>query len=272
MKKLFFIIFSVLLALPTFCQKNELEFQYRFGTPTHNFGVIHPVESGVYSPKFRGMRSQFDFGGILLYQRLIWNKIGLYAVGGLEWSQGRYYLPIIAPTGLGHHLESVSIENNRLALHVGLKKRWKFWDEKLYFDLGLCIVDRYPLKKYQNYNSDFKFNNEDWIEYRYEIETFHGQHLPNSDGIQNRNYIDLNAEVSADLSFFMRDRFRVKLGLSYSRNNYFFYNYNYSIRYYYNGSTTPSATSEVEGLASGYYGVRDHYVYTSLGVTFRLGD
>lgn len=248
--------------------QSELDLQFRFGSSTKNYSVNEPVVDGFYTGDVYRMRTQYDIGSVISYHYPIWKRFQIYATAGLEFSQSKHYLPII--DSYDRHVESVSITSNRFSWHLGIKKRFSFFDDKIHLDLGWRIVDRYPIQKNATYLSDFKFNNEDWIEYSYEIDTYYGSYRQNNKVVKFATYIDLNAQFEIDLSFDLSEKLRLQTGITYSRNNYFFYNYNYTFRYYYNGSSTPNETVQNIGAFPGDLGVLDHYLYLNAGLTYKF--
>jgi len=265
----FFLLFFLLVVNSNFVTGQELDFNYRFGFPTNYFRIEKAGDNQTQKSSFNRMKARYDMGAYLGYSHLIWRRFDLFAVGGIEFSQEALYLPILDPNGL--YLEGVSIKNNRFAYQIGLKKRFKIWDDKLFIDLGVRIVDRYPFKSEKSYSSDYKFSNREWIEYKYQIETYHDGYRINDNVVKLKNYLFLNAQLNLDLSFQLNEKLRFTWNTTFCRNNFFYYNYRYSIRYYYNNSTTPNGFAEFLGVQGGYFGVLNDYLYTSFGVKYMFG-
>jgi len=262
MKFLFILICAVHLPFSLFSQ--ELDLNYRFGIPTKYLSIESTTNNGYQKSSANRMRSRFDSGLYFGYSHEIWKRIGLHATGGIEFSRETLYLPIVDPDGV--YLEGVPISNGRFTYHLGIKKRFKIWEDRLFIDLGLRVVDRFPYRYEQNYSSDYKFSDRDWIEYKYDIDTYHGDYRVNDNIVENAIYTDLNAQLNLDVCFKLNQYLRLNVNTNYTRNNYFFYNYTYSARYYYNGSPTPTAIVEFQGIQGADFGVRNHYIYTEIGL------
>jgi hypothetical protein len=103
------------------------------------------------------------------------------------------------------------------------------------------------------------------------LETHHGEHLHNPDGIQNGKYMYLNLNYSLDVKFNLAKNLYFNFGVNYTRNNIFFYNYTYTTRQYLNGSPVPTDTYTDHGIEElAHYGVRDHFLYLSSGLTYKF--
>jgi len=265
-----FCFFSIL----GFSQNHEVSLNYRIGIPTSTFQVTDPTfENNQFENQYthRQVHSQFDHGAILLYKWKFWNRFKLFLSGGVEVSSSKHYQPLIDPSS--RLLENIRIKNDRIAFHIGLNKQFEFYDSKVILDIGLHVVDRYSTTKTDTYSKGLHFNNEDWIEYSYDLKTYKGRYYENNMGIDNKKYMYINLNYSLNLMFRLMEGTFLNLGASYTRNNIFFYDYQYSINYYTNGSTTPTSTVNFEGLDGNFdpkYGVRDHFLYFNVGLLYKF--
>lgn len=268
--KIIFICFFVIGSV--FAQKNELQFNYRFGFPTNNLKEISSY-SGNNINEYKNMRvrSLYDNGLTLNYKHQIWKRIKLFANIGIEISHSKYYQPLIDPSG--RLLENIEIASSSIGLYLGLNKQIHLYDSKLILDFGIQFVDRYPLKKQVDYVTDYHYGIQNWIAYKYELNTYYGEFHPNDGTIQNLPSLYLNLNYNFNLKFKLRKSMFLNLGFNYSRNNYFFYDFKYSILYYYNGSSTPNESYEFYGLSGSNnpkFPVKDHFFYINTGITYKF--
>lgn len=267
------LISIIFLSFGIQAQQHEFQFHYRFGFPTDNLKQVETKTPTGYinEYQYKKARTLFDQGSILSYKYKIWKKHNLFLTGGIELSQTKYYVPIIDPHE--RQLDNIEITYDRFALHFGLNKQFEFYDSKIILDIGFQFVDRYPLRKQKDYVIDFKTSNQDWIEYKYELNSYFGKYYQNDGTIKNNRNIHLNSDYNATLKFKLKSNFYFNLGFSYTRNNFFFYNYKYSILYYYNGSTTPNETYNfwgVSGVFDPKYPVRDHFFFINTGISYKF--
>ena len=137
----------------------------------------------VFAQKNMRVRSLYDNGLTFNYKHQIWERIKLYANIGFELSHSKHYQPLIDPTG--RLLENIEIASNRVGLYLGLNKQIHLYDSKLILDFGIQFVDRYPLKKQVDYVTDYHFGIQNWIAYKYELNTYYGEFHSNDGTVQN---------------------------------------------------------------------------------------
>ena len=269
--KILFICF-ILFSIGVNAQKHELQFQYRFGFPTDNLKKVGTHSGNMINQyQYNHVYTLYDQGGILSYKYTIWDKYKIYLDAGFEFSETKYYQPLIDP--YGRQLDNIDINYQRVAYHIGFGKQFIFFDSKLILDIGFQFVDRYPVHKSIDYISDYKSNDQDWIKYKYELNAYFGDFYNNDGTIHNNKYIYLNADYNAHLKFRIKDEIFFNLGFSYTRNNFFFYNYKYTIQYYENGSTTPTQTQYFLGAdptLNSKFPIRDHFIYINTGISWKF--
>lgn len=253
-------------------QKSEFQVNYRFGYPTNNLKMVSAY-SGNNINEYKNMKvkSLYDNGLTFNYKYLIWERIKLFANCGFEISQSKHYQPLIDPSG--RLLENIELSDNRIGFYLGLSKQIHLYDSRLILDLGIQFVDRYPFEKRIDYKTDYHYGVQNWIEYKYELNTYFGEFYPNDGTIENIPSFYLNLDYNANLKFKLRDNIFINLGFNYSRNNHFFYDFKYSILYYYNGSSTPDDTFEFYGLSGSNnpkFPIKNHYLYLNTGITFKF--
>lgn len=267
---LFLLIFST---IGIHAQKHEFQFHYRFGFPTDNLKPVSMSTPSGYINEYQyhQARTLYDQGTILSYKYKIWKKYKIFLNAGFELSESKHYVPIIDP--LERQIDNIIIKYDRYAFHFGINKQFEFYDSRLILDLGFQFVDRYPVRKEEVYQSDYKTTTQNWIRSKYELNAYYGKYYNNDGTIGNNRYIYLNSDINATLKFNLKNSFCFNLGFSYTRNNFFFYDYTYSIEYYYNGSTTPSETFHFLGMFGNgdpKFPVRDHFFYINTGVSYKF--
>lgn len=258
-----------LISFQSFAQNNEFQVHYKYGIPTNNLHAIQPVVNGVSTLQIMKVRPIYDQGLTALYKYKIWKKYKIFLIGGIEIASSRDYQPIYANY---RHLDNIEIITNRFGLHYGLHKQFEFYDAKLILELGVQFVDRYYFQNEVDYtNGDFQSNNEDWIEYKYDLKTHHGEMYDNNKTVELKPYLYLNSEYNATLKFKVTKNMFFNVGFSYSRNNIYFYDYTFSVLYYYNGSTTPNGYFNENGIIGDEkHAVRTHYFYLNSGLSYKF--
>lgn len=253
-------------------QKSEIQFNYRFGYPTNNLKEISQYSGkNINEYKNRGVKPLYDNGLTLNYKYQIWERIKLFANIGMEMSKSKHYLPLIDPSE--RLLENIEISDSRVGFYFGLNKQIHLYDSKVIVDFGIQFVDRYPLSKQVDYKTDYHYGIQNWIEYKYELNTHYGEYHPNDGTIENIPSFYLNLDYNLNLKFKLSKKMFLNLGFNYSRNNHFFYDFKYSILYYENGSSTPTNSFDYYGLVGSNnpkFPVKNHYFYINTGITFKF--
>lgn len=269
----FLTLVTIIITLSAHSQRHELNLNYRFGVPTNNFTILTP--DGLTNHNYLKTRSVHDQGLTLNYKYEIWQKANLFLSTGIEFSGSKHYQPIYAIGDSKNHLDNIIIRKNRLTVHLfGIHKQFNLIDDRLLIDIGWDVINRFYFPKSDRYYSDFKSNNEDWIKYKYEFITYYDKYYENDGTVDNRRYMYLNADVNLHFIGKISNIIYVDFGFNYSRNNVFFYDYTYTVQYYYGGSPTPTSTWSflgIDGLFDPKYAIRDHYIYLSLGLSYKFG-
>lgn len=273
--KIIIILIFISISLIGNAQVHELDFNYRIGFAASSLKVLDPTfEDNIYENQYtyNYVKPQFDQGVTLLYKWKFFNEAKLFLTGGIEFSSSKYYQQLIDPND--RLLDNIRLSSNRFSFRLGLNKQFQFYHSKVILDIGCHIVNRYYFKTKSIYYTDFHFNNEDWIEYKYNLTTYYGKYYENNVGIENKRYMYLNLDFNINLMLELFKNTYLTFGVSYSRNNIFFYDYTYTINYYNNGSSIPTSTFSFEGLEGAFnpkFGVREHYLYFNFGMSYKFG-
>jgi hypothetical protein len=260
-----------LIPLSTFSQRQEIGIDIRSGATTNHLFTKEVNDYNQFD--YKKMVLIHDNGFNLSYKYTIWKKIKLMLSGGVEYSSSRYSFPIIDLSNSYRHLADVKINQNRFVIRFGVVKQFHFFDSKFILELGLHAVDKYYPQRTKNYTSDFITSKEEWIKYKYDIDTYAGKYYTNDNIVENKGYMYLNLDYSTQLKFKIREKMYLNLSFNYSRNNVIFYNYTTWFEYYQNGSQTPTGTSTDIGLQGNFdpkFGKRDHNIYLGLGISYKL--
>ena len=264
MKSLLLII--TLCTTSIFAQNYGISIHGRYGISTSNLRLIDP---GIDSRrKYMDVRSIRDVGLYFNYQNRIWDKQKIYAFVGTDVSRSSHYQMVSEPE-YRMHLDNIILKKSRIDINLGIKKRFTLKKDYLSLDIGAALVFRQFLNESKTYVADFYFNNEDWIEFSYSLTTYHGKWYENN---LPKSYTGrFGKELSATLNFKLSQKSSLNFGLSYITRNTFFYDYRYTIHYYYNGANTPSYKFTSFGFIDGTkHGVNDNYLYLNIGYTYQL--
>jgi hypothetical protein len=257
------LIISCFITLPLYSQNHNLSILPRFGVSTNSFKLVDPAGGHRYD--YRRTQPLNDIGLKVDYHYRIWKRFDGFLTAGIDASQATHYQRVIETDRL-KHLDNIVLKKFRLGFHFGVMKRIAFMEDRLLLDLGGSLVFRQFFNETNTYTQDFRFNNEDWIEYNYSLKTFHGTNYENNKNIPYTGRF--GTELSALLKFRCSPHSYLNFGFSYSTRNTFFYDYRFTVRYYMNDSPTPTYTIQNVGLLGDKYGVLDNYLYLNFGYTF----
>ena len=138
----------------------------------------------------------------------------------------------------------------------------------LRFDIGSQIYFKLIKTNSQNYSSKFKSNNEDWIQYKYELITYDKFYV-DSEGAQNytANMFQFNLGLRRKLTNKIDLLSEVNLITKYE----FYYDYSYTVNYFINNSTNPTSTDNFYGNVDDKNLLKTNFVYYNIGVTYNFG-
>ena len=248
-------------------QNHEFNINYRLGTATSNFNILTPTLST--RGQYKKMTNISDKGIYFNYKYKILKKINLFISSGFDFSQSKYYQKVINADI--YHLDNIVVKKNRLTFHIfGLNQQFKFYKGKIILDLGVNMIQRFYFKDSDTYKIDYKSNNEDWIKYKYNLTTYYDKFYINESNIKGK-HLFYNLEYNLHFKAKIRKNTYLNLGVNYTRNNIFFYDYTVDVLYYYNGSTTPNGFWSDLGFGDNTkYGIRDHFLYFNFGISYKF--
>lgn len=231
----------LLLQSSLLAQKHEVSFDLRYGLatsqlkPNDPFLSKNPADKGqnVYAEQFTTyqMKSICDWGTVFNYKYRIWKKGKLYLASGIEFSQSKHYLPINPKND--RMLENVRINQERLVFRLGLNKKFHFFDGRISLDIGIHLTKRFYFKKIKQYSDGYKTKYISNVEYKYNIETIHDYYQPPIVGYNKHRIMHaFHWDYNVTLGIKLKKNTILRLGVSYTRNNNFYYDFTYTARYY----------------------------------------
>ncbi|MDC3351767.1 hypothetical protein OAV92_00840 [Crocinitomicaceae bacterium] len=267
MMKIYFLLLLISIqAHMTWAQNDILSFNFRYGVSTNQFKLLNPELATRYQHMF--VQPMNDIGICLNYKRRIIKKINLYLMGGLDFSQSTHYQRIIEKN-YKIHLDNILISKPRVDTKFGLSIEYPFFNKKLLLDAQAALVYRFFSREIKSYSQEFSSNNEDWIEYSYSLKTYHGKWYKNQ--LPKSYSGNFGFEFSGFLKFEIASNSYLNLGMTLNTRNVFFYDYQHSVRYYINGSSTPSESYKDLGFVDGSkFGSIDNYLYLNIGYSYQL--
>lgn len=269
-KWIFFVALFLFISDFGFCQNHEVELKYRFGLATENFQMSEPGPYTSYN--HYKTRSLNDQGIVLNYKYQIWKRARLFLSGGVDFSKSKHFQRINQDLG-GRNIDNIIISKKRYTFHLGIHKQFNFYNDKVILDLGCDVIRRNYGSKIDNYSIDFKRSEHfDWIEYRYSYTAFYDDEHYGSGALDGRK--KLNLEWSLTAKYEIYKNLYLDIGFSYSRQNIFFYNYNFDMLYYLGGSTTPTGSYSFLGTfgstPENVYAINEDFFYLNLGLSYKF--
>lgn len=246
------------------CQLHELKVSTSAGVPQKNLFVQSPLPNSKFD--YMGIQTISQYGTTLGYGYNLLAKYNVHLEVGLSYNQINYYQPIIEQSGID--LDHIYFNAKRIDFSLGVLKRFKVPNSQFNIDMKLNFVRRQFLSKTNSYSSGFVSNNEDWIEYSYELVTYTGGfYEQNNKGLEAGYYRPINTEAYLGTLYEFKN-LAFMFGVTYSRNYFVFNDFNFDVNYYTNGSTTPTGTYSYNGFLDGTkFVTRDHFFTMSMGVS-----
>jgi len=265
MKTALFILI-VLFNLPLFAQtKNEFNIGYRYGLSTKHLKLSTSDRFNRLDHKTLTPFSDKSY--FIGYNKNVWNRQNLYLNIGIDVATATHYLPIFHQQ-TSYNLENVILKNKRIDLSLGVSKQIDLYKSKnIALELGYNVVYRQYLKNLITTEKlDYSNNNEDWIEYKYKIETYDIEAITTFTNI--RKISKFSNFLFANLKLKVFNTFYYNLGINYLSNISFYTNYTYDMFYYHNNSPTPTGHNSY--TVSKPKEIKTNYLYLNTSLSYKF--
>jgi len=250
----------------TWTQNDILSLNFRYGVSTNQFKLLNPELATGYQHMF--VQPLNDIGMCLNYERQIIKIMNLSLVGGAHFSRSNHYQRIIDKK-YKIHLDNILISKSRIDTKFGLSVQYPLFNEKLLLNAQAALIYRFFSRETKSYSQEFSSNDEDWIEYSYSLDTYHGKWYKNQ--LPKSYSGNFGFEFSGFLKFKIESNSYLNLGMTLNIRNIFFYDYQHSVRYYINGSSTPTESYKDLGFVDGSkFGSINNYLYLNIGYSYQL--
>lgn len=274
------IIFYLAFLLPFSPIKGQsVEGQLRLGLPLNRF-ENSPL--GDQKNNFLASKSLTDLTLVLQSRINLSAKYKLDYVYGIDIGNTRGYWAVVGwGNGFGadhRNLENVFYNKQRISLRwLGLEKRFNLLDEKLWLSANLVFLSRFYLGNDKGYSTDFKTNNDEWIEYRYDFRMYHNK-VHNAETQLNFFDLYLSTEYGLKLGGVINDKIDWNFNLTYYRNLYNYYNFELDIMYHktliVDGVETPFTETYDNAWNQSFQDdkllQREHYFALGFGVSYKF--
>lgn len=246
----------------------SLDFNFRFGIATNRLKSFYSSDQ---KGQLLELKAVSDLTFVVDYKIPLKFKTSYFC--GLEFGYTSGYFPIIG-WGTDHRLlENLVYNKQRVSLRwLGIEKRFNLIDQKLWISANVVLLSRFYLGNEKRYASGFKTNNEEWIEYQYDLRTYHNKIVETDDQL---NFFDLylNSELGLQLAGKIADRLNWNFNLTYYRNLYNYYNFELDLRYYYLGQGTSHTIYDnvwYQSFNDEKLIQREHYFALGFGLSYKF--
>lgn len=252
-------------------QNSELQLQFRYGYPTDNLkGVNTIIKPNIYHTTFLHYAPVRDLSGVAIYKYKIWNKHNVFISYGIELAQSKDYLPIFDRIN-NRHVANVDLLNNRYAFHYGVSKQFSLIEGKVILDLGFDFVKRHYFSEERKINGFGICWDDTLVKYDYSINIQSGRYYLNSGFHPGKYFTNAHIDWNATLKIKLLKKMFLNLGVSYSRNYYYYFNENFNVTYYKAGNPYPVALVKQQGYSGNDKEiVRNNYFYINLGLSYKF--
>ncbi|MGV6862739.1 MAG: hypothetical protein ACWA41_13285 [Putridiphycobacter sp.] len=160
-----------------------------------------------------------------------------------------------------------------LSEQIRLKK-----SDNIYLEISGGIYYKYYHNNHKNYHSDYKYNNEDWIEYSYNINTYHNYtYYPNG---RKALVFNANGWMSSNLKFQLQNNLYFNIGMEIIYGFRFYYDTFNSIKYHLTHIDTETGEITYSTVTENHHGLiafpkaisLDNFIYTTVGLTYKFGN
>lgn len=244
----------------------RLDFNFRYGIATNQF---KPFYSGDQKGQLVELKSISDLTFVVDYKIPLKFKTSYFF--GLEMGLTRGYLPVIGWGSDTRLLENLVYNKQRVSLRwLGLEKRFNLIDEKVWLSANIVMLSRFYLGNEKRYFSDFKTNNEHWIEYSYDLRIYNNK-VYKTDPQLNFFDLYLNTEYGLKLGGVVGEKLNWNFNLTYYRNLYNYYNFELDLNYYYIGEDVPHSVYDNawnQSFEDDKLIQREHYFAVGFGLSY----
>lgn len=276
-KKSIIVLLCFSLSNTLRAQDFDVNFNVRYGVSTQSFGLFqHPDalnKTELDANPSNHIKTVSDIGFLSKLNYRVVKKWKIYGNLSFEYARSKFYKEVVFDS---RRLDVISFYNERLALHLGVFKRFEFYDNRLFFDVGLNLQNRFFLSPIQHYKQDLIVADEpfDFYEYEYELTTFHNGSY-GADGFQAYNVLNnIHLEINSNLTFKLYNNLYISLGVHYNRNHVFYFDY--SGRAIKTQIENPSGNSIVTEFEKESFSdengakrsVRSHFLYLNFGLSY----
>jgi hypothetical protein len=210
------------------------------------------------------------------------NKWNIFSTIGFEYGRSSFYKEVEFNNT---RLDIISFDNERISAQIGVFKRFGFYDNRLFLDLGLNVQKRFFLSDEYTFIRDLRTADYyDYYDYEYSLTTYHDGHY-GIEGFQAYTFWDnIHLELNANLTFQLYENIHFSLGLSHNRNHVFYYDFYQRANIQKTITThepdgTVTITESVETIENQSYSgengskqsVRSHFLYLNFGLRFTFG-
>ena len=261
-------------------QETELKLIKRFGNPknynndewTDQSYSLYEENKMTIPNGFKNahrLRATSENSYLLLINKELYPKWNIYGTIGLEYARTHYE----KKQYFYRRLNDILIHNDRLSFHFGAFKRFSFFNDRLFLDLGGEIQKRMYFQKIKHAEKDNIIRG-DFINHASEITTYrngsYGENGYKAHNILNNFFLELNTNIS----FAINNELFVNLGFDYNRNNTLYYDY-FAVGFYRENiggqnNTTIYRKDPYEGPNGQKEKVRSHFKYFTIGLTYKF--
>ena len=224
-KKVYLTISLCIITLTVGLSQN-LDFKFRYGFATNRLKSFYSSDQKGQLMDLKGVS---DLTFVVDYKIPLKFKTSYFL--GLEFGHTSGYLPLIGWGADSRLLENLVYNKQRISLRwLGIEKRFNLIDQKLWISANIVLLSRFYLGNEKRYSSGFKTNNEEWIEYQYDLRTYHNKIFETN---PQHNFFDqyVNTEYGLQLVGKIGDKLNWNFNLTYYRNLYNYYNFELDIIY-----------------------------------------
>ncbi len=261
------------------CQNQEVGVSFRYGMPKSklNFPTITTKNNGINGLYYKDIQTHNDKGVKLSHKFLVFKKIGLGLYNSIDFSKSTYYLTIVSYKST-YALENVKLNKSRLGFSIGLNEQlFLKKDKSMFFDLSFGAYLKLYKTNEKTFNSDFKYNNQDWIEYKYNIKMYHQYYIFKTTTTSNKLETNFSTWINLHLKTSLRNNLYLDMGIDFLFGLDYFYNFSYTVKEH-KIKKDPNTGENINYISSvyndlGFLSIRhrtNDFIYSSIGLTYKF--